>query len=95
MACVNIIPGKTLEVNGLLLLETNWQNQKSVGECGCKSALMNYSVNVQNGTKTGKIITEAVISSLEKKEHNFVLNADASIKYNDNYEITISCKNPE
>lgn len=94
-ACIKITPKQTIEANGFLLLDTDWQTQKSIGECGCKSALMNYSVNVQNGTKSGKTITEAIISSIEKKDYNFIINADASIKYNSNYEIIISCKTPD
>ncbi len=93
-ACVKITPKQMREINGLIWLDTEWQPKSSTGNCGCKSALMNYSVNLSNRNKTGKKIIEAVISSLEKKEYSFLVNADASIKYNGTYEIVINCQNP-
>ena len=94
-ACIKIIPEQPVEANGLLTLKTSWETEKNIGECGCKSALMSYYVNNISDPKTSKRILEAVISSLGKKEYNFIINADTSIKYKGNYELTISCKNPD
>ena len=79
----------------MILLPTVWENQKTLGECGCKSALINYSVTLLNEKESAKTVLQATISSLDKKEFNFIINPDSSINYNKNFEINISCQNPD
>ena len=93
--CLKITQGETVEANGMLMLKTTWQSEKSIGECGCKSALMTYSTNILSDDKINRKILETVISSLDKKEYDFILNADSTVKYNGSYEIVLSCKNPD
>lgn len=93
--CLKITSEETVETNGMLMLKTNWQSEKSIGECGCKSALMTYSVSASSKGKINRNILEATISSLEKKEYNFILNADTTVRYSGSYEITLNCTNPD
>lgn len=87
-ACVTMKPGKTSVQGAGLFLHTDWEVQKSTGECGCKSALVSYRVSMR-----GEVIASGVLSSLNRTGYDFLINPDAGVAYKDKYTLFVGCAN--
>jgi hypothetical protein len=88
--CIALTAAQPVRQGAGLYLPTVWAVSKVTGECGCKSALVSYRVTA--GSRD-EVIATGVLSSLNKKSFAFLINPDASIRYDDRYELFVGCAN--
>jgi hypothetical protein len=89
-ACITISKTKIQKVDNLLLLKTTWNLKDNIGNCGCKSAAMSYSVY---RLKSEKLMSHGIISTFNKMQATFVLSSDNTIYKNTHYKLAINCAN--
>lgn len=89
-ACLIMQKGEVQEMENLLLYKTSWDLKDNIGNCGCKSAALSYSVYL---VKNEKLMSHGMLSSLNKKQVTFVLSSDNGIYKDAQYKLAISCAN--
>ena len=89
-ACLMLQKGEVQKAENLLLYKTNWELKDNIGNCGCKSALLSYSVYM---VENDNLISYGKLSSLYKKQVSFVLSSDNAVYKDAKYKMEISCAN--
>ncbi|MBI3187644.1 MAG: DUF2195 family protein [Gammaproteobacteria bacterium] len=87
-ACLIIQKGEIQAMDNLLLYKTSWELKDNIGNCGCKSAALSYSVYL---VKNEKLMSLGMLSSLNKKQVTFVLSSDNGLYKDAEYKLTLSC----
>ncbi|MFV1984816.1 MAG: DUF2195 family protein [Thiohalomonadales bacterium] len=88
--CIKIKKNELVAYHNFLFLDTSWDVKNNIGNCGCKSALIQYDVNLISDQQH---IVHGVVSSLKKKNHEFIINSDNSIFKNERFKLIINCAN--
>jgi hypothetical protein len=93
--CFQIEPIKKFVHNNLVLLDTKLDIIKSTGYCGCKSALLSYSVTDSNSIDVNYPKSLSIFSSLLTGKYSFVLARNFTLNKNTAYVLHIQCSSPE
>jgi len=92
--CFQIKSVGKLVHNNVILLDTKLSTVKSVGYCGCKSAVLSHYVTthpVESGNQTRE---HGVFSSLQQGNYTFVLDRN-NASHNKSYTLNIQCSTPD
>jgi len=87
-SCIEMSESGIIEDDQNVFLDTLWVNKLPIGDCGCKSAAMSYSVKLADGDK---LVSYGVISSFDKRGYKFLINHDSSINYKSRFKLSIGC----
>jgi hypothetical protein len=79
-----------VESETLLLYSAKSKLKDNVGLCGCKSAVIAYSVHLEAGDQ---LVSYGVFSTLNKERYNFVIGSDKTIFKSSNFKLAITCSN--
>jgi hypothetical protein len=93
-SCVDLQPGQTEQVGNLVVLNAKITVNKSIADCGCKSALVSY----RSYTKQewgNSLLQSGVFGLLESSETKFVLASEKKLLSSGPTVLEISCASPE
>lgn len=93
--CFQIVPVRKFVHNNLVLLDTKLNTIKSIGYCGCKSALLSYNVTYSNSIEVNTPKFLSVFSSLLRGKYSFVLAQDFALNKHRAYVLHVQCSSPE
>lgn len=93
--CFQIKPVNKLIQNNVILLDTELSTVKSVGYCGCKSAVLSYYVTTQLVESSNQAKEYSLFSSLQYSIYTFVLDRNITPNKNKSYTLNIQCASPE
>ncbi|NJD08535.1 MAG: DUF2195 family protein [Methylococcaceae bacterium] len=92
--CVDLQPGQTEQVGNLVVLNAKITINKSIADCGCKSALVTY----RSYTKQewgNRLLQSGVFGLRESTETKFVLASEKKLLSSGPTILEISCSSPE
>lgn len=84
---------KTTTESNMVLTKTRIQLHKSIGECGCLSALAIYTSSV-NRTGVRQILQEGLISLQNGGEKTLVLATDPALASGKEVGVRLACAGP-
>lgn len=93
--CFQIKSVNKLIHNNVILLETELSTVKSVGYCGCKSAVLSYYVTTHPVESSNQTKEYSVFSSPQHDKYTFVLERNDTPKKNKSYTLNIQCSSPD
>jgi len=89
-ACVSITATKTSTESNVVWANTRVQLRKSIGECGCLSALATYTSSVNRGG----VLQEGLIDLGSGGERKLVLATDPALAANKEVRVRLACTGP-
>nr|WP_235584511.1 DUF2195 family protein [Massilia sp. MS-15] len=92
-ACVTIKTITTSTASNMVVASTNIQLRKSIGECGCLSALAVYISSVDRGG-VQQILQEGLIRLDSDGEKNLVLATEPRLLENKAVQVRLVCAPP-
>jgi hypothetical protein len=92
-ACVSITATKTSTESNVVWANTRVQLRKSIGECGCLSALATYtSCVIRGGVR--QVLQEGLIGLGSGGERKLVLATDPALVANKEVRVRLACTGP-
>lgn len=93
--CYHVSPGKLTVSNNVVMLEAETSSIKSIGYCGCKTAILSYSVQA-NQTHKLRIPEYGRFSSFESGRYTFVIDRSYEDKNSQQqYLLRVQCAPPK
>ncbi|MEJ8296293.1 DUF2195 family protein [Delftia tsuruhatensis] len=92
-ACVSITATKTSTESNVVWANTRVQLRKSIGECGCLSALATYTNSVNRGG-VRQVLQEGLIDLGSGGERKLVLATDPALVANKEVRVRLACTGP-
>lgn len=92
-ACVSITATKTSTESNVVWANTSVQLRKSIGECGCLSALATYTSSVNRGG-VRQVLQEGLIGLGSGGERKLVLATDPALVANKEVRVRLACAGP-
>lgn len=92
-ACVSITATKTSTESNVVWVNTGVQLRKSIGECGCLSALATYTSSVIRGG-VRQVLQEGLIDLGSGGERKLVLATDPALVVNKEVRVRLACTGP-
>lgn len=92
-ACVSITATKTSTESNVVWANTRVQLRKSIGECGCLSALATYTSSVNRGS-VRQVLQEGLIDLGSGGERKLVLATDPALAANKEVRVRLACTGP-
>lgn len=92
-ACVSITATKTSTESNVVWANTRVQLRKSIGECGCLSALATYTSSVNRGG-VRQVLQEGLIDLGSGGERKLVLATDPALVANKEVRVRLACTGP-
>jgi hypothetical protein len=92
-ACVSITATKTSTESNVVWANTRVQLRKSIGECGCLSALATYTSSVPRGG-VRQVLQEGLIGLGSGGERKLVLATDPALVANKEVRVRLACTGP-
>ncbi|SAI69887.1 Uncharacterized protein conserved in bacteria [Bordetella ansorpii] len=89
--CVQVRPGLRSVENGLVLQQLTLQVGKSIGQCGCKSALASYRATVKLDGGTQSFTQSGVFPVMKSGTRMLPLASDPQVVGDRAMEVTLSC----
>ncbi|WP_260986118.1 DUF2195 family protein [Bordetella genomosp. 13] len=89
--CVQVAPGVRSAEHNLVLQQLTLQVGKSIGQCGCKSALASYRATVKLDGGTQSFTQSGVFPIMKSGERTLVLASDPQVVGDRAMEVTLSC----
>lgn len=93
--CFRIKPANELIHNNVIMLDAELSIIKSVGYCGCKSAVLSYYVTTRPVESRHKTKEHGVFSPLRNGTYTFVLERNNTRRENGSYTLNIQCASPD
>lgn len=93
-SCFKVSPIRVGISHNLLLLESETSSIKSIGECGCKSAMASYHAMYENAALLISHEAYGVFSSNVTGKHSFLLTQNYIPNQSISYTLSISCAQP-
>lgn len=81
--------------NNVILLNTKIATLKNTGNCGCKSALLSYSVSIPDENLSNRVKEYHLFSSLRAKRYSFIITRNHQPESHQSYRLTIQCASPD
>ena len=92
-ACVSITATKTSTESNVVWANTRVQLRKSIGECGCLSALATYTSSVNRGGVRQEL-QEGLTDLGSGGERKLVLATDPALVANKEVRVRLACTGP-
>ena len=92
-ACASITATKTSTESNVVWANTRVQLRKSIGECGCLSALATYTSSVNRGGARQEL-QEGLIDLGSGGERKLVLATDPALVANKEVRVRLACTGP-
>lgn len=92
-ACASITATKPSTESNVVWANTRVQLRKSIGECGCLSALATYTSSVNRGG-VRQVLQEGLIDLGSGGERKLVLATDPALVANKQVQVRLACTGP-
>ncbi|MBA8841677.1 DUF2195 family protein [Ochrobactrum sp. RH2CCR150] len=92
-ACVDLKPGQVKRQANIVSFDARFNLHRSIGVCGCMSALVNYTASVDvNGIR--QKLQQGIISLAREGDRTLILASDQNLIAGKDVRVELSCAGP-
>jgi len=92
-ACVDLMPGQVQRQANIVSFDARFNLHRSIGMCGCMSALVNYTASVDvNGIR--QKLQQGIISLAREGDRALILASDQNLIAGKDVRVELSCAGP-
>ncbi|WHS30177.1 DUF2195 family protein [Brucella sp. NM4] len=92
-ACVDLKPGQVKRQANIVSFDARFNLHRSIGMCGCMSALVNYTASVDvNGIR--QKLQQGIISLAREGDKTLILASDQNLIAGQDVRVELSCAGP-
>ncbi|OOL15561.1 hypothetical protein BRY73_18965 [Ochrobactrum sp. P6BS-III] len=92
-ACVDLKPGQVKRQANIVSFDARFNLHRSIGMCGCMSALVNFTASVDvNGIR--QKLQQGIISLAREGDRTLILASDQNLIAGKDVRVELSCAGP-